>query len=137
MTAQEVLGRRMPMSQAPATIVVVDDDSDTVAFLCDYLGSMGLHVVSCRVGQQAAAYIVQHVPTFVILDVDLGDMTGIDVFHAVRANATTRLVPVIFFTGNADEVRHALPDYQDHHATLVDKPDMVGLHAAIHDLVHE
>ncbi len=90
------------MSQTNATIVVVDDDPDIVECLVDYLHGMGLDAVSCRVGPQVAACIAQHTPSLVILDVDLGDITGVDVLHAMRADPMTCAVPVIFFTGNVD-----------------------------------
>ena len=125
------------MSQPHATVVVVDDDADTVECLCDYLREMGFDAVSCRPGLQAGACIAQHAPRVVILDVDLGAITGLDVFHQVRADSMTRLVPVIFFTGNAGKLRQALPDYQARGAALVVKPDLAGLHALIHDFVHQ
>jgi CheY-like chemotaxis protein len=125
------------MSQPHATIVVVDDDPDTVECLCDYLTEMGFNAVSCRPELQAGACIAQHMPRVVILDVDLGVVTGVDVFHQLRADVTTRLVPVIFFTANAGKLRHALPDYQARGAALVVKPNIAGLHALIHDFVHQ
>ena len=91
------------------TIVVVDDDSDTVEFLCDYLRGMGFHAVRCRPGPHTPACIAEHAPSLVILDLEMGDTTGIDVFHAMRADSATHRVPVIFFTGNADKFRHQLP----------------------------
>ena len=124
------------MSQTNATIVVVDDDSDIVECLCDYLRGVGYDVVSCRVGPQVAACIAQHRPSLVILDVDLGDITGVDVLHAMRVDSATCLVPVIFFTGNVDKLRRALPHYQTLDAALVVKPDIAGLGALIHDFVH-
>lgn len=125
------------MSQAHPTIVVVDDDPDIVECLCDYLRGMGFNAVSCRPGQHASACIARHAPSIVILDVELGAITGIDVFHAVRADSTTRQVPVIFFTGNENKLRQQLPHYQALDAALVVKPDVAGLRALIHNLVHQ
>ncbi len=124
------------MSRSPPTIVVIDDDPDIVEFLCDYLPGMGYEAVICRPGPRAAACITQHAPSLVILDVELGDTTGIDLFHALRADATTRQLPVIFFTGNLDKLRQALPHYHTLNAALVVKPDIDGLRARIHDLLH-
>ena len=121
------------MNQSPPTIVIVDDDPDTVAFLCDYLTALDFNAVSCPIGPQMAACITQHAPHLVILDVDLGvPMTGVDLFHQLRAGVTTRLVPVIFFTGSDGMLRQALPDYHDHGAALVVKPNIAGLTAGIH-----
>ncbi len=125
------------MSRSPPTIVVVDDDPDIVEFLCDYLRGMGFDTVICRPGPQAAACIAQHVPSLVILDVDLGDTTGIDLFHALRADSVPRQVPVIFFTGTPDRLRQQLPHYHTLGAALVVKPDIAGLAARIRDLVHQ
>ena len=124
------------MAQSPHTIVVVDDDSDTVEFLCDDLRGMGFHAVSCRPGPHASACIAQHAPSLVILDVEMGDTTGIDLFDAMRADSVTRLVPVIFFTGNADKLRQQLPHYRTLNSALVDRPDIASLGARIHDPVH-
>ena len=87
------------MSQTNATIVVVDDDPDIVECLSDYLRTIGFDPVSCRVGPGVAACIAQHRPSLVILDLDLGDITGVEVLHAMRADSTTRPVPVIFLPG--------------------------------------
>src|SRR3712207_7073929 len=48
--------------------------------------------------------------------------SGVDVFHRLRADPTTRLVPVIFFTANEFTFRHALPDYHARGAALAVKP---------------
>ncbi len=125
------------MSPTIATIVVVDDDPDIVECLSDYLRTIGFDPVSCRVGPRVAACIAQHRPSLVILDVDLGEITGVDVLHAMRADPATRAVPVIFFTANVDKLRRALPHYQDFDAALVVKPDVAGLGALIHDIVYQ
>ena len=70
-----------------------------------------------------------------ILDVELGAITAVDVFHQVRAAVTTRQLPVIFFTGNADKLRNELPDYHARGAALVVKPNIAALTARIHALV--
>ena len=66
---------------------------------------------------------------------DLGAISGLDVFHQLRADSTTRLVPVIFFTGNEDRLRKELPDYQARGAMLVVKPNIERLSVLIQRLV--
>ena len=129
------LGAVPGMSQLHPTIVVLDDDSDTAAFLCDFFGMLGLSALACPVGPDAATCIVQHRPRLVILDVQLGDLTGIDVFHQVRDDSSMRTVPVIFFTGSEDQLRAELPDYHAHGAALVVKPDVEQVGALAQQLV--
>ena len=125
------------MDQSPPTIVVVDDDPDCVEFLCDYLRTMGFDAVSCHPGPHATACIAQHAPSLVLLDVEMGDTTGIDILLAMRADSVPRQVPVIFFTANADKLRQQLPHYPTLDAALVVKPDIAGLAARIHDVLHQ
>ena len=125
------------MSQSPPTIIIVDDDPATVAFLCDYLTELGFNPGSCPIGPQTAACIAQAAPRCVILDVDLGAITGVEVFQQVRALVTMHLVPVIFFTGSEGMLRHALPDYHARGAALVVKPNLAGLMARIHTCVQQ
>ncbi len=116
-------------------IIVLDDDPDTVTFLCDFFAMLGLPAVACPLGPDAAAWIAQHHPRLIILDGDLGDMTGSEVFRQIRADATLQTVPVIFFTGSEDLLRADLPAYQDHGAALVVKPDVEQLGALVQRLV--
>ena len=88
------------MEQAHPTIVVLDDDEDTATFLSDFFGMLGLAALGCPVTSQAATWIAQQRPDLVILDVQLGCMTGIDVVHQLRADPRMRALPVIFFTGS-------------------------------------
>ena len=97
---------------------------------------LGFHAVNCPPGPQTAACIAQHAPRVVILDVELGAITGVDVFHQVRAAVTTRQLPFIFFPGSADTLRHELPDYHARGAALVVKHNTAALTVRIHELVH-
>ena len=121
-------------NQTPLKIVVVDDDRDTVAFLCDFFEMLGLNPQPCAPGPRVAACISAHRPQVVVLDVQLDGMTGVDVLHQLRADPTTRTTPIIFFSGSEDKLRLLLPDYRDHGATFVRKPNVEPLVALVADL---
>ncbi len=125
------------MSHLQPVIIVLDDDPNTVTFLCDFLGMLGLPAVACPLGPAAATWIAQSQPRLVILGGDLGDMTGPEVFRQLWADAATRMVPVIFFTGSAARVRGELPDYHARGAALVVKPDAEQLGALVQQLLAE
>ena len=114
-------------------IVVLDDDLDTVTFLCDFLEMLGFDVLTCPLSSHAADWIAQHHPALVVLDIDLGAMSGIDVFQALRADSATHGVPVIFFTGSEDRLRNAVPDYAARNAALVVKPLVEHLGTLVQD----
>jgi CheY-like chemotaxis protein len=131
-----MLERRRYMEQSQPTIIVLDDDEDTAAFLCDFFGMLGLAALSCPVGPEASICIARHHPDLVILDVQLGGMTGIDVFHQLRDDSSMRSVPVIFFTGSEDKLRNGLPEYRSLGATMVVKPNFEQLGTLAQEMLH-
>ena len=125
------------MSTEPPTIVVVDDDHETVTFLRDFFDMLGMVVVTCSDGAQAPACTAKHHPAVVILDVYLEGMTGVDVLRQLRAQPTTQDIPVVFFSGSGDYLRRLLPDLAAHGASLVVKPDIEQLSAVVQRLVQQ
>lgn len=61
-------------------------------------------------GRSAVALCKRLVPDLVISEMHLPDMTAYEVLHALRATATTRLVPLIVLSGDAmaDRIERAL-----------------------------
>ncbi len=121
-------------NQQPPKIVVVDDDADTAAFLCDFFAMLGLDTRCCLPGPRVAACIGEHRPQVVVLDVQLDGMTGVDVLHQLRADPAMRTTPIIFFSGSADKLRLLLPDYAARGAMFVRKPNVEPLAALVTEL---
>lgn len=126
---------RAPMTRSPPTIVIVDDDHDTVTFLCDFFAMLDMQVVAVNPNTLTPAVIADHQPTVIILDLRLGYMTGVDVLHQLRVDPATTLVPVVFFTGSDDVLLQLLPDYAVYNASLVIKPNIQQLMIHVQDLV--
>lgn len=122
------------MNTTPPTIVVVDDDHDTVIFLCDFFTMFDMRVVPCPVNTHALGCIVEHQPSVVILDLRLEYTTGVDLLHQMRADPSMQAVPVVFFTGSDDYLRQLLPDYAAHNVHLIVKPDVEKLGILVQQL---
>ncbi len=120
-----------------STVVITEDDQETLDFLRDFFEMLGMMVVACPDGTQAPACIAEHHPAVVILDVYLDGMTGVDVLHRLRADPATQTVPVIFFSGSEHKLRQLLPDYTAHGATFVPKPNIEKLQAVVQHLVQQ
>jgi CheY-like chemotaxis protein len=124
------------MPTSPDLITVVDDDAETVAMLVAFFELLGLLVAPCPVDLDAAAWILEHRPSLIILDVLLhGGLTGVDVFHQVRADPTMQTVPVIVFSGSERQLRQLLPDYPTQGVHFVEKPDIAQLSALVQRLL--
>lgn len=125
------------MRNTATTIVVVDDDHDTVTFVCDFFTMLGMTVVRCHSDNRVASCVAEHHPALVILGFRLRDVTGVDMLHQLRADPTTHAIPVVFFTGSVDELRHEVPDLAAHNAHLVGKLDVEQLNAVVHQRVQQ
>ena len=125
------------MTTSPSRIAIVDDDAEIVAMLVAFFHeTLGVDVLPCPIGPAAPACIVAHRPQLSMLDVLLpGGRSGVDVLQAVRADPALRAVPVIFFSGTADQVRQRLPSYRAQGVQVVEQPDIEHLSAVVQRLV--
>lgn len=90
---------------SPKQILMIDDEADiqTVA-------SIGLamvndwHVLTASSGQEGLKQAERHHPDAILLDVMMPDMDGVATLSALRANAQTRDIPIVFLTAKAKAV---------------------------------
>jgi two-component system, OmpR family, response regulator BaeR len=81
-------------------IVIVDDEVKPAQVLAEYLQRDGFRTAQIIDGNAAVAYVKQHAPSVLILDVMLPGLDGIEVCRAVRRFST---VPIIMLTARVDE----------------------------------
>src|SRR5258708_6088642 len=92
-----------------AHVLLVDDDPDLIVEQVRHAFPSPTHrVVVARTGAEGLARVAADSPDVVLLDLQLPDRTGLDVFEAIRA-ADAR-IPVIFVTlsKNADPAIEAM-----------------------------
>ena len=85
------------------TILLVEDDSATRELFDYALRLSGLAVVAARDGLAGLRAIEQQVPDAVVLDLDLPNVSGIDVHQEIVLHAETRDIPIIIVTGTSVE----------------------------------
>jgi two-component system, OmpR family, response regulator BaeR len=88
------------MNSMPHEIVIVDDELKPAQVLCEYLQRDGFRTTHIVDGNAAVAYLRQHTPEVLILDVMLPGLDGIGVCRAVRRFST---VPIIMLTARVEE----------------------------------
>ncbi|MCA1662848.1 MAG: response regulator [Myxococcales bacterium] len=80
-------------------LAIIDDNPDVLRFLTVMLGE--LHELTCYTsGRAALEGLLSAPPDIVLLDVDLGDMNGIEVARAVRNHAKLGGVPIVGITAH-------------------------------------
>lgn len=94
------------MAQHPDVLLLVEDNLDDVALTLRAfrLAKMTHPVIVVHDGGEALNYLFgcgqQALPKLVVLDLKLVGLGGIEVLKAIRADARTRLVPVLILTSS-------------------------------------
>ncbi len=88
------------MTTTSGVVLVVDDDPDIRSALRDVLGDNGYLVSEAGTGRRAYELLEQHHPDVVLLDLNLPDMSGLDILTEVTRTRTT---PVIVLSGRSGE----------------------------------
>ncbi|MEO8430971.1 MAG: HD domain-containing phosphohydrolase [Acidobacteriota bacterium] len=90
-----------PDSISAGRIFVVDDDPLVASLLSSLLTGAGYRVERFAEGRPALEAIRADSPDLVLLDLELPDLSGLDVLVDIRADPDTRLLPVVMLTGHA------------------------------------
>ncbi|HYQ69235.1 fused response regulator/phosphatase [Actinophytocola sp.] len=93
----------MTVPTEPATILVVDDAEANRYLLSSWLRRVGYRVTEASTGAEALSSLTGERPDLLLLDVNLPDMSGLDVCAQVKADPRTAVVPVIHVSATAVE----------------------------------
>jgi CheY-like chemotaxis protein len=84
--------------QTPATILVMDDDECMRDLFRLHLSNAGYKVLVAEDAIDAGHLLLQQRPDLILADIEMPFMDGLEFLRAVKADRTTRSVPVIFVT---------------------------------------
>jgi CheY-like chemotaxis protein len=85
-----------------ATVLVVDDDPDTVDTMREILEEEGHTVLSAKNGLEGLEMALRSVPDLVLLDLEMPVMDGRAFLDAMRKAPTLANVTVVVLSGAAD-----------------------------------
>jgi CheY-like chemotaxis protein len=77
--------------------------------------------LDCHESPIAFQLIAEVRPCAVILDINMPEVDGIDIFNRLRSDPVTRAIPVIFLTANEDPLWERVPNFETQGAHLVSK----------------
>lgn len=80
------------------TILVIEDDPDSLDFLLTLLTCYEFNVLTATGGIEGVEMAMQHLPHLIILDIMLPDMDGFQVCNALRKNPQTQFIPIIILS---------------------------------------
>jgi len=91
-------------------ILLVDDQPQNLRLLEGILGPYGYAISTASSGDDAMRAIANDPPDLVLLDVVMPGMSGYDVCRRIRANDTTKFVPIVMMTASPDQDKVAAID---------------------------
>ncbi len=89
--------------EAKSVVLVADDDRDILDLLAFRLGRAGYEVVSASDGEEALRLAVERKPDLAVLDVMMPKLDGYEVTRRMRADESTKRIPVILLTARVQE----------------------------------
>jgi CheY-like chemotaxis protein len=119
----------MTMATTPIgkTVLLVEDDSWLRYIMAELLADDGYQVREAATGTQALALVDQEVPDVVVLDLNLPELSGLDVLHELRTRKQMLNLPVIVMSGALDgETRQRLSRLSERADDVIEKPLDVG-----------
>jgi DNA-binding response OmpR family regulator len=81
------------------TVLVVEDDTMVRELVVEVLDAAGYTVFEADCGKRALQLAREHLPSLVLTDYGLPDMSGVDVIGQLRAQEGSRHIPVMLVTG--------------------------------------
>jgi|TARA_B100000315_G_scaffold255095_1_gene297562 CheY-like chemotaxis protein len=81
------------------TILVVDDEKDTLVFLANTLRRLDYEVITTSRGLEAVELVKNQRPDLILLDVVMPDISGEDVADILSRDPLTADIPIVFLTG--------------------------------------
>lgn len=80
------------------SILIVDDTPNNLELLTRMLTRKGYRVQAVTSGRQALLILARELPDLILLDVCMPDMDGYEICQRLKADARTRMIPIIFIS---------------------------------------
>lgn len=93
--------KKLDMSAAPKTVLIVEDNELNMKLFHDLLEAHGYGTLQARTGPEALALAAQHQPDLILMDIQLPEISGLQVTQQLKNNDSLSSIPVIAVTAFA------------------------------------
>jgi CheY-like chemotaxis protein len=98
---------------APATVLIIDSDADSIAIYSMMLRHHGYDVVNARDADTGLRLAVERIPDLVVSDLFLPPLMGGDLINQLRSDFRTASIPLIVLDSIPTVARDLTTRYRD------------------------
>lgn len=103
-------------------MLVVDDDSKNLLAIESVLNSASYQLIKAQTGAEALMALMNGDFAAIVLDVQMPDMSGIELAKMIKQRKRTQHIPIIFLTAHYREDEHAVLGYDVGAVDYLTKP---------------
>jgi DNA-binding response OmpR family regulator len=97
-----------PSNNKRHSLLLVDDDPEILTLLQAKLGKEPFEIFTAAEGETALSIVRTQKPDLVVLDVNLPDLSGLEICRSLRGEKATKDIPIIILSARSDEIDRIL-----------------------------
>jgi CheY-like chemotaxis protein len=90
----------------PCKILHIEDELDNLQLVRDLLASTDYEVLQATTGRGGFAMALKALPDLILADINLPDISGIEVIAYFKQSPLLNHIPIVVITGNASDILH-------------------------------
>ncbi len=83
------------------TVLIVEDNALNMRLFSDLLEASGYDTLKCNDGAKAVELALQHQPNLIVMDIQLPEVSGLDITRWLKDDERTQEIPVLAVTAFA------------------------------------
>ena len=83
-------------------VLVVDDEEDVLVLLSTMLANYGFEVETTTLPDKIYKSILMFEPEAILLDINLGNISGVEVCKGLKSHNRTKHIPIILVSGDPE-----------------------------------
>ena len=92
---------KFDMTAVPKTVLIVEDNELNMKLFHDLLDAHGYQILEARTGPEALELAEEHRPDLILMDIQLPEVSGLEVTKKIKENPNLSEIPVIAVTAFA------------------------------------
>ncbi|NQS98004.1 MAG: response regulator [candidate division Zixibacteria bacterium] len=121
------------MADAKKTVLIIDDEPDTLTYFASLLEDNGYEIVTAVDGEEGLLKLQESFPDLVTLDISMPEKSGVKLYREMKDSDQWKDIPVIVITGISDDfrkfisTRRQVPPPEGYLSKPIDKEELLRL----------